>query len=266
MQLERDIILETVFVSFVRNCRSPWTLSGSWNRGGKHLDMTSFVLLIKRCFRRVSFARSYSSHVFFMKQSTTKLQNKPKQTDDAGTKWGSKNRRKIRNLKGRCQTGHRDGSWIFPLRHLSHPTHFIYSFPMLEITQINNYIIHITSLHPNDDVMKHLSNDVINPSRCGRRPFQLLTTHLVKFNDSEVKGHRSAFRRWVEELQWKHYKTKSSWEFILIVHAHFSYCEWDLIKITNKFYWIMFLKIYFTWALVDGKGNQEIGEISIRVN
>lgn len=52
----------------------------------------------------------------------------------------------------------------------------------------------------------------------------------------------------------------------LIVHAHFSCCEWDLLKITIKFYRIMFLKIYFTWASVDGKGNQEIGEISIRAN
>lgn len=40
--------------------------------------------------------------------------------------------------------------------------------------------------------MKHLSDDVINPSRCERRPSQLLTTHLVKFNDSEVKSYRSA--------------------------------------------------------------------------
>lgn len=59
-------------------------LSGSWKRRKKtHLDMTSFVLLIMRCFRWVSFARSYSSYVFFMKQSKIKLQNKAKQTDDA---------------------------------------------------------------------------------------------------------------------------------------------------------------------------------------
>lgn len=43
--------------------------------------------------------------------------------------------------------------------------------------------------------MKHLSDDVINPSRCGRRPSQLLTTHLVKFNDSQVKGHRNALQK-----------------------------------------------------------------------
>lgn len=63
---------------------SEWELK----KGGKkkHLDMTSFVLLIKRCFRWVSFARSYSSHVFFLKKSKTKLQNTAKQIDDAVTK------------------------------------------------------------------------------------------------------------------------------------------------------------------------------------
>lgn len=58
--------------------------------------MTSFVLLIKCCFRWVSFARSHSSYVFFMKQSKIKLQNKAKQTDDAElrTERGSKTEEK----------------------------------------------------------------------------------------------------------------------------------------------------------------------------
>lgn len=72
MQLEWDIILETVLFF----CQKvPQAMNSEWElkKGEKkHLDMTSFVLLIKRCFRWVSSARSYSSHVFFMKQSKTK--------------------------------------------------------------------------------------------------------------------------------------------------------------------------------------------------
>lgn len=60
-------------------------MNPEWESKKTHLDMTSFVLLIMCCFKWVTSAPSYSSHVLFFEA----VCNSPKQNktdDDAGMK------------------------------------------------------------------------------------------------------------------------------------------------------------------------------------